>query len=43
MDDQIAILLELRQLDDKLHDLRRRLEARHSDLQRRRLEADLVR
>jgi len=43
MDDQVAILLELRQLDDKLHDLRRRLEARHSDLQRRRLEADLVR
>jgi hypothetical protein len=43
MDDQIAILLELRQLDDRLHDVRRRLEARQADLQRRRLEADLVR
>lgn len=43
MDDQIAILIELRQLDDKLHDVRRLLDARQADLQRRRLEADLVR
>lgn len=43
MDDQIAILLELRQLDDRLHDVRRLLEARQADLQRRKLEADLVR
>ena len=43
MDPQIAILLELRQLDDRLHDLHRVLGARQADLQRHRLEADLVR
>jgi predicted nucleic acid-binding Zn-ribbon protein len=43
MREQIAILLDLRRLDDQLHALRRSLEARQADWQRRRLEADLVR
>jgi uncharacterized protein len=43
MRDQVAILLELRQLDDRLHALHRQVEARQADSQRRRLEADLVR
>jgi len=43
MPESIAILLELRLIDDRLHLLHRRLEARQADSQRRRLEADLVR
>jgi predicted nucleic acid-binding Zn-ribbon protein len=43
MRDQIAILLELRKLDDQLRALHRQLEARQAEWQRRKLEADLVR
>lgn len=43
MDEQIGILLELRQVDDRLQTLANRLEMRASDLQRRQLETSTVR
>ncbi len=43
MRDQVAILLKLRDVDEQVHALRRRIETADADLQRKRLEADLLR
>jgi len=43
MQDQVAVLLELRQVDDELRAMRAGLEARAADLQRKHKEADAVR
>ena len=43
MRDSIDVLLKLRQLDETMHGLRTRIGARQADLQRKRMEADLLR
>ncbi|MFH1143740.1 MAG: C4-type zinc ribbon domain-containing protein [Candidatus Eisenbacteria bacterium] len=43
MQDQVAVLIELRQVDDRLQTMRAKAEARAADLQRLQKEADAVR